>query len=502
MAGQSQAANLGGMLSQIGNTLGTSVDSENYVRGTQNMFRPDVEADDIEGQRQLMNWQTKLGRTDEARNTLLGINTLEEKQKEEKAKREGQARAAGVAEYQKALKGVDVEAIASAEDALYKLGEVQGIDVTNLLAGVEQRAYAASDQEYQEKERLRLADERALEAKEKKDNDALAVAFGQANTIEEADAFLKGAPASSAILAQQLYNSAETRITNGITRDREEAQMKAPMQNVSITFPKGLSTDLQGKFKQEREKLDKDIDALNQKIERGEILYGSEGRQTLLARRRSLEDRVAAEGDRLIVARDEERRKAEKETAKQIRDLEKLKRAPLSNTGVDSLAKAIAGVDKKGKPNPVTTEHIVAARAQLREIRNNDYDKGIEYLKNPEGDEEGVIDLGWPELDTVVDGMRYEGGDPQDPANWQPVGGTIPESPQASAVNSDGYVTGRSGGQNKGVIGQRAGQSLEALAGSAMRGLETVAGAYSAITPEAVPMSENPAYYGNYQQPK
>lgn len=84
MAGQSQAANLGGMLSQIGNTLGTSVDSENYVRGTQNMFRPDVEADDIEGQRRLMNWQTKLGRTDEARNTLLGINTLEEKQEKQK----------------------------------------------------------------------------------------------------------------------------------------------------------------------------------------------------------------------------------------------------------------------------------------------------------------------------------------------------------------------------------------------------------------------------------
>ena len=88
MAGQSQAANLGGMLSQIGNTLGTSVDSENYVRGTQNMFRPDVEADDIEGQRRLMNWQTKLGRTDEARNTMLGINTLEEKQKEHEKKLE------------------------------------------------------------------------------------------------------------------------------------------------------------------------------------------------------------------------------------------------------------------------------------------------------------------------------------------------------------------------------------------------------------------------------
>lgn len=492
MAGQSQAANLGGMLSQIGNTLGTSVDSENYVRGTQNMFRPDVEADDIEGQRRLMNWQTKLGRTDEARNTMLGINTLEEKQKEEKTKREGQARAAAVSEYQKALTGGDEAAITSAEDAMYKLGEVQGIDVTSLLSGVEQRAYAASDQAYQEEERARLGEERRLEALRKQDAESLAQSFGQAKTIEEAEAFLEVAPANVAVLAQELYNSAETRITNGIKRDREEAQMKAPMQNVSITLPDDLPTELKGKFEKEQKALDADIDALNKKIEKGEVIFGSEGRQTLLARRRSLENRVAEQGDRLIIARDEENRKAEKDVAKQIEQLELDKRAPLSQEGIGSLAKALAGVDKKGKPNPVTAEHIVAARAQMREMRNNDIDAKIDFIKNPEGSEEDEDTLGWPELDTVVDGLIYQGGDPEDPTNWKSVE-TSSASPQASAVDSEGYVTGQSGGQNSGIVGERLGQSAAALKRSLIDPL-------GGLIPEPVPMNENPAYYGNYKR--
>ena len=429
MAGQSQAANLGGMLSQIGNTLGTSVDSENYVRGTQNMFRPDVEADDIEGQRQLMNWQTKLGRTDEARNTLLGINTLEEKQKEEKAKREGQARAAGVAEYQKALTGGDATAIASAEDALYKIGEVQGIDVTNLLSGVEQRAYAASDQDYQEKERARLAAERVTEANEKKDNDALAVAFGKAKTLEEANAFLEGAPAGSAILAQQLFNNAETRITNQIERDREESALKAPLQKVSIIIPDNIPDGLKINFEETQKSIDKDIDALNARLERGELLFASEGRDALMARRRDLESRVTRETDRLIVARDAEERAARKETDEQIRDLERAKRAPLSQDGVGPLAKAIAGVDRDGDPNPVTPAHIVEARRQMREMRNNDINSQIEFLRNPEGSEEAEDPYAALEVGTVKEGKRYIGGNPGDPASWEDVKPTEPSVP-------------------------------------------------------------------------
>ena len=220
-----------------------------------------------------------------------------------------------------------------------------------------------------------------------------------------------------------------------------------------------------------------------------------------MARRRDLESRVTRETDRLIVARDAEERAARKETDQQIRDLERAKRAPLSQDGVGPLAKAIAGVDRDGDPNPVTPAHIVEARRQMREMRNNDINSQIEFLRNPEGSEEAEDPYAALEVGTVKEGKRYIGGNPGDPASWEDVGtSTVPESPQASAVNSDGYVTGRSGGQNKGVIGQRLGESFEALTGSAGRGLEAVAGAYSAITPDVVPMSDYPEYYGNYKQ--
>jgi hypothetical protein len=96
--------------------------------------------------------------------------------------------------------------------------------------------------------------------------------------------------------------------------------------------------------------------------------------------------------------------------------------------------------------------------------------------------------------------MEYQGGDPNDNANWQPVGTSSASTPEASAVNSgvnsEGYVTGRSGGQNKGIVSQRLGESAEALVGSASRGLESLAG----LIPDSVPMYQNPGYYGNYQQ--
>ena len=95
MAGQSQAANLGGILSQIAGTLGTSVDAEPYVTGVENTFRPNADPENVDQMRNLMEWQQRMGRTDAARNTMVSIRDLEERQKEEKLRREGQARRPG-----------------------------------------------------------------------------------------------------------------------------------------------------------------------------------------------------------------------------------------------------------------------------------------------------------------------------------------------------------------------------------------------------------------------
>lgn len=87
MAGQSQAANLGGMLSQIGGTIGSMGSAGNALaRPLENAFRPEVDPTDIASQQSLMQWQTGMGRTQEAGLTRATIADMERKDKEAKAK--------------------------------------------------------------------------------------------------------------------------------------------------------------------------------------------------------------------------------------------------------------------------------------------------------------------------------------------------------------------------------------------------------------------------------
>ena len=71
MAGSNQATNLTGMLNQIGNTLGRERDISSLTRGIENMSRPSgmfggPAPGTDEYDEQLTNWQTKMGRTQEA----------------------------------------------------------------------------------------------------------------------------------------------------------------------------------------------------------------------------------------------------------------------------------------------------------------------------------------------------------------------------------------------------------------------------------------------------
>lgn len=426
MAGTNQAANLGGMISQIAGTLGTKVDSEPYVRGTENAFRPDADPSDLGSMRNLMEWQQRMGRSDEARNTLVGIRDLEAKEKEAKLKREGQARAAGAAEYQKAMKTGDAAAIASAEDAMYKIGEVQGIDVTNLLAGIEQRSYAEVDQAYQVKERERVALERVEAEKTKKNAEAFSVAMNQATDLDTVEALRKGATPDLAGIAGDLAQSAEGRIVRQQERALAEADLKAPMQETNLILPESLTGTVAENFKNEASAIDKDIKQLNKDIANGTVLNPNSAKADLKRRRNNLEVRVGQASDGILIRADADARATSKAKEKQISDLEILKRAPLNMNDVRNVARGIAGVDDKGQQIVPSQEDMIAARTMYRASRTNDIDEQIRFIR---GDVEEESPWPFIEVGTIKEGKRYMGDDPGDPANWEDVESTDPAVP-------------------------------------------------------------------------
>ena len=79
MAGTNQAANLTGMLTSIGNTIGgMGAVGQQFVNPIVNMSRPDVDPNSLEDMQRLQQWQQTVGREDAARTTGMTLRDLEE----------------------------------------------------------------------------------------------------------------------------------------------------------------------------------------------------------------------------------------------------------------------------------------------------------------------------------------------------------------------------------------------------------------------------------------
>jgi len=363
--------------------------------------------------RNLHSWQQKMGRSEEARNTLVGIRDLEEAEKEQKKIRQGQARSMAINEYDRAMKTGDVDAIAAAEDAVYKVGEVQGIDVTGLLSGVEQRSYASARADAAKREETAAITERERVARVRKEANKVAVALNSAKTIEEADKALQDAPLEVARSAAEIHGRAVARLDTDRARAQQEADARAPMIKAAVNIPEGIPEDTTKGLTLEQTSLNAAIDELNKKIEKGDVLIPQSERDQLVARRKRLEDRVVNIVDSRSIRNEERAYNQGVELDRQVRALEVSKRAPLDSTFVSTLASAIAGVDKDGKRIPASTEDIVQARSILRRDRDRAIDNQINFLRTPAG-------VTWPEIGDVADGSVYIGGDPSDPESWKP----------------------------------------------------------------------------------
>jgi hypothetical protein len=148
MAGSDMSKNLGGMLSGASEALGTMGSSyaDSLGRNIENISRPDADPTDITSQQSLMQWQNNMGRTDEARNTMLHMQQMQAKRKEEEKK----AATEKAAKLSAALQKIEADpnmtreqknmAQARIQEGLTGLSGVLGRDTSGVLQGIQKEA--------------------------------------------------------------------------------------------------------------------------------------------------------------------------------------------------------------------------------------------------------------------------------------------------------------------------------------------------------------------------
>ncbi len=178
MSGSDMSKNLGGMLSQTAGALGTmgSSYSDSLTRNIENISRPDADPTDIASQQSLMQWQTNMGRTDEAALTFSNIKqqqameVIESEKAREARQVEGQARVAKLAQ--------SMQAIAADPN----LGEEQR---TMILQNLQSAANAEAKRSELDQEEVMGLSNKAITAVQDQQSKAFALKVQQENEQEK-----------------------------------------------------------------------------------------------------------------------------------------------------------------------------------------------------------------------------------------------------------------------------------------------------------------------------
>ena len=308
MAGQDVSANLGGMLSQIGGTLGSMGQAgQGLMRPIMTSFRPQLDPNSVESLQRQAAFQGRIGDTEQQRLFTNQALVLEEKQKEEAEKqrklREGQAQAKAINAYTNALASEDEAAIEAAQAEAMSVGYAQGIDITPVLSQAENRFYNKKNQAYQEGERARVNKKRAEDAAVEKATQVMAAAFNKARTEEQLNGLLQSAGPLVAEQASILYRNNVARLEADRARAEREAEAGAPIESVDINLiPSGDAIP-----SQTSESLKKQIEEYNKKVENANNTVAGKGflpqttRNSLINERAAIQMRLNTIIDRVAL---------------------------------------------------------------------------------------------------------------------------------------------------------------------------------------------------------
>ena len=144
MSGADQSANLGGMLSQIGQTIGGGINSSGLTGNIKNIFRPGVDMNDPESLQRYAQWAGGVGNAEEALQYGRQAADMRENEKTLNMKKA----ALGIRnQYQQALASKDLVLANKVKEAAGKFSQETGVDAMSGLAQVDaqQRAMSAEN---------------------------------------------------------------------------------------------------------------------------------------------------------------------------------------------------------------------------------------------------------------------------------------------------------------------------------------------------------------------
>ena len=144
MAGSDQSANLGGMLSQIGQTLGTPMNISGLTDNMKNTFRPGIDPNDPTSLQNYAQWAGRVGNTEES---LLYNKQAAALREEQKATNIKKAALGMQNQYQQALANKDLLLASKIKEAAGKFSQETGVDAMAGIAQVDARERAAAGEQ-------------------------------------------------------------------------------------------------------------------------------------------------------------------------------------------------------------------------------------------------------------------------------------------------------------------------------------------------------------------
>jgi len=385
MAGQDVSANLGGMLSQIGGTLGSMGQAgQGLMQPIMTSFRPQLDPNSVESLQRQAAFQGRIGDTEQARLFTGQALALEERNRAEAEKQrklaEGQERVKALNAFRNAVASGDANAIATARANLEAVGQTQGTSLLPQAAAIEtneRQTKAAAATEAAAVEALRLDN---LEA-------GMRAAFNAVDSIEKADTILKNAPAEVSEQAAAAHKQVVDRITSQQKRAEEERNLRVVLppsfelveQEGKLVIPSiaDLEEPVRNLLNGMAQRLDADIKAANEDAANGKSIIPQATRDALRRRRNDLEKDVT--GALLKKADDEAKAKRQEQITFRQKAQDELVRN-YSDTDVEEAQK-----DLEAQGYTVT---LTEAENYLRQEAINRL-----FKTAPSVDDDGVVDL-------------------------------------------------------------------------------------------------------------